>query len=157
MDIDLKTPYIKRGQPLIVLKQDDFICLKYFYSPALFSASSSTEREIYKPERISISMTGLAWGITPRFFKTNTMPSVPRTGIFKYAAHLRPARSSMMASIPGCLFANARTDDSPGPNPQFKIFSGTGVAGTTSSHGVLLSFLAVMSSGPLISISSATG
>ena len=63
----------------------------------------------------------------------------------------------MMASIPGCLFANARTDDSPGPNPQFKIFSGTGVAGTTSSHGVLLSFLAVMSSGPLISISSTTG
>ncbi len=76
------------------------ICYFGDYSSTLLKASSSICRDKYSPDLISSSITGLAFGIKPRFLATNMMLSVPRIGIFRSDAHFRPARSSIIASIP---------------------------------------------------------
>ena len=48
-----------------------------FYSSTLLSASSKTGFDKYSPVRKSVSITGLALGIKPRFLATKTMHKNP--------------------------------------------------------------------------------
>src|SRR5687768_17415391 len=65
------------------------------------------------PAWLSLSRTGQAWGILPRLFAVRMRPRVPLTGILSASAQRRPAKSSITASVPGCVYAHARTADSP--------------------------------------------
>jgi hypothetical protein len=79
-------------------------------------------QEHVAPEKIST--TGRAAGITPFRRARSTIPNVPMTGTPKAAAHLRPARSSMTARLPGSFNASATTALSPGPSPHCVIAAG---------------------------------
>jgi hypothetical protein len=92
-------------------------------------------RDKNMPPRRRSSITGRAAGITPFRRASSTIPKVPMKGTPKAAAHLRPAKSSMTARLPGSFNASANTALSPGPSPHCVITAGGCDGSMIASHG----------------------